>query len=354
MKSIKQIGIIGTILLGLVFSGCSKKELDVKNKDFFGPSLQEQSQPLSIISPLRASQDSVDLAQGPFVYFTAEFNKDINWTIELKGEVTQSVTYLTGRSKTLEAANATWNGLGAVPLYRAKEKINAKLYFNDADDTLKTSFAIKRGRVIFPSGSILVTDFESTLLGPLGKLDPNSQAAETNFSLVKTLTPILPAEGNQFYRMSGTDFNRDYFVGGLIYGAGSRPGGPRYFPLPTDTSGLYFNVMVYGNGTDTTNVGVAFYEDENNDGIYLSTSEDNWSYNIAVNWTGWRLVSFRYAQCANPNYAGANTPGNRGNKLFQPDKVVSVVFSLTAPAQGARLFAGIDYPIFTIGSPLKP
>lgn len=356
-KPYKTLLLAAMAVLGGLLYSCNKSY-----SGFQGTSLEEQFSILAVKTPLAVNMTTVDFVQNPTVIFTAQFNKVTDWTLILTGSVSKSSKTITGHSRGLDATNATWDGTSdLVPLFSAGDVVSAKLFFpTDTThiDTLRTSLNITKGRNIMPNDGVLVSDFEAPLLSPLGKSDPNSQAADaTGFKLITNKPTFVnnPAQGLQYYQLGGRDNNADYYIGGLLFPATGRIGGPKYFPLPIDSTGLWFNVFVYGDGkSPATQVGMAFYEDENNDGIYQSASEDTWSHSEQVTWTGWKLISYRYGSTTNPNYNGASTPGNRGNKKYEPSKVVSVGISLNSVPNGQAVLAGIDYPVFTKGGPLKP
>ena len=70
------------------------------------------------------------------------------------------------------------------------------------------------------------------------------------------------------------------------------------FPFSTNPENEYFNVLIYGDPDPKTNMTKAlfqFKEDENANGTFNSNNEDEYDYEIKVNWEGWKLISIKYS-----------------------------------------------------------
>src|SRR5210317_562622 len=102
--------------LGLALISCNHET------DFFdGPDLIDRFGEFKVNSSLAVSQPTVDFAAGESVYFTAAFNKNIDWVIEIKGNESGAVKRITNFDKEITEDNATWEGGTTVlPLFRAE------------------------------------------------------------------------------------------------------------------------------------------------------------------------------------------------------------------------------------------
>ena len=72
---------------------------------------------------------------------------------------------------------------------------------------------------------------------------------------------------------------------------------------------------------------------------------------MSVDWDGWRLLSLDYSQlpAADGQFGGGN-----GNKIHQPDKIVSLEILLLSDPNLGEALADLDYMIWTTGGPLNP
>jgi hypothetical protein len=79
-----------------------------------------------------------------------------------------------------------------------------------------------------------------------------------------------------------------------------------------------FEMDVYGNGENSGKIKVELYDDDNKnneievDKNWVPTKDDLWSYEIEVNWKGWKHVSIPFS-----NFKLVN-PG-KGDGVFNPD-----------------------------------
>ena len=80
--------------------------------------------------------------------------------------------------------------------------------------------------------------------------------------------------------------------------------------------------------------------------------EDQYDYQINVNWQGWKLVSIKYS--ALTSLVNGQPAVSKGNGLKNPDKLGKIsMLHLANPANG---FASskLDYIIFTDNAALQP
>ena len=96
MKNSYIYNIIFTALFAIVVAGCSHK-----TETFDGPNLVDRFGPFNVVTDLGVSQPQVDFAAGQTVFFTAEFNKNVNWVIEITGTVSGAVKRIEGFDKSV-------------------------------------------------------------------------------------------------------------------------------------------------------------------------------------------------------------------------------------------------------------
>lgn len=326
------------IALVLTLFACRKEEI---NK-FDGPSIDDLNSPFSVVTGLESSRDSVNFEAGETVYFTAVLSKTIAWQLRIIGEDSGAEKIVTGLSKTIDETVYTWEGTTTnLPLFKS-ENCRVELTFAGEPDTLTTAVKVLQPKV---NSGFLVADFDAGF-NP-GWSFYFQSGLDMNFSIVNDGTA---PEGEKHYNMQGT-VDWDYLIG-LVNFRASAYGAPT-FPLNSNPDNVYFNVMIYGDPVLTNSIVLfQFEEDEDGNGTFSSASEDMYSLEVPVNWTGWKLVSIKYSDV--PSLAsGVPTPAN-GNAVHNSDRISSInMLHLANPASG-QAHSKLDYLIFTENGPLLP
>ena len=189
-----------------------------------------------------------------------------------------------------------------------------------------------------------------------------------------------PVNSPYYFILKGKDsYNKDYYIGRVEK---SRASIPKVDELLNNNSNvspedLWFNVFVYGTG-DGSNLNYTVKEDDDRDGLFnkgrskrcdvskeyllyldslktskkygVKTMDDAFEYAIKLNFKGWKLFSIRYKDFGQVPVDGLNSNGI-GER--NPKNILSIQFSLVAPKQDAPGQAIFDYPVMTIGGPLK-
>lgn len=326
MKKFTLLLITGTLLLA-----CRKKEIDKID----GPDLNNIYGTFQVVTPLAASQPSVDFSAGQSVYFTCETSTIKEWKISITGQTSGATKIINGTGKVLDASNASWNGTTTnFPMFKA-ETCNVMLTFTGEADTLYTTVTVSAPKV---NQGFLLADFENGWNSGWSTFVQSGASMDFN---IKTETASPQADS--YYNMQGT-VNWDWLIGLVDFNASAY--GSQTLPLTDNAGNLYFNVLIYGApGYPNSLVLLRFDEDENENGTFTDASEDQYSLEIPVNWTGWKLVSLKYSDLVGT--------GN-GNGVHNPNKLNKVsVLHLANPASGFAK-SGIDYLIFTENAPLNP
>jgi hypothetical protein len=334
--------IILTALFALVVSGCSH-ETDT----FDGPDLVDRFGAFNVLTDLAVSQPTVDFAAGETVFFTAEFNKNVNWVIEITGTVSGSVKRIEGFDKNANASNALWDGGPTnLPLF-ANEVCNVVLTVPEEPSFMGTGTVETLSQKNYSTSGALFTDFETDL---------GANAFIGNFEF--EFTPQtgrqtdIPAEGNTYFRLEGTDdVVANFFVGLVELNAAIT--GQTYAPVPTTVpEELYFNCFLYSDAGPHGLGIIDFYVDGNDNGTYEETGDIAFripvDYDLAT-WDGWIQVSHPMSEIQ-----------NNGNPITQQqlEKLVNIRLLLISdmnsqPNPPLQVGFGIDYMIFTDGGPLE-
>lgn len=326
------LGLLGVLAL----AGCETDET------FDGPSLNDLYGAFNVVSPLQLSADTVNFSTGQSLTFSAQFSKNINWKLEIKGLESGAVKEITGFSNLLNSTNALWNGTTThLPFFKV-EDCAIQLSFEAESDTLRDTVFVSGNRVY---EGLLLGDFEGTA-NP-GWTSFVQSGANMSFGV---LSDSLAAQGNGYFEIGGT-VNWDYLIAYLYMPATAY--GASTFNLSSNPDQVYFNTMLY-KPTNLNNGIMLFQfpEDDNGDGVFTAASEDMYAVEVQMNQNNWTQLSVKYAdlqslvngQPANPN----------GNGIREPHKLTQVnILFLANPASGYAK-ARLDYMIFTEGAPLQP
>lgn len=304
--------------------------------DFDGPRLVDRFGPFALLEPLQASRVTADFAAGETVVFTARFNKQTNWVLEIIGLESGAVRRIEGFSSELNASNARWEGRTTVLPFFGVEPVRATLSFPDEAEagTSATSLNVLSPRT-YP-GSV-VADFEGGDNIRVGNFEFELAAARIEG------TP-RPAQGSGYFLLRGTDnVVRNFFVG--LIDILPRTAGT-YFAVPTSVpENLYVNMFIRSFGTPHTIAVVQLVADANGNGRFDDGVDRVFPYSdIPVDWTGWRAFSKSFAEL--------------GMTQQQAQQIVAVRVILisnnnTQPTPPRPVDFGIDYITFTAGGPLQ-
>lgn len=326
MKKYILIALIGAVLIS-----CRKDE----NDNIDGPNLTDVYGEFAVLETLNISQVNTDFSSGSNPFFTCQMSKIINWQLTITGQTSGAMKIIEGTSNKLNSSNASWNGSTTeLPIFLA-EVCDVMLTFNDEPDTLYTTITVDQPKT---NAGFLIADFETGWLS--GWTSFIQSGAQMDFNIK---TDGTAPENDSYYNLQG-EVNWDYLVGLVDFNA-SAYGGVT-LPLTSNSDNLWFNAMVYGDpGFQNTIMLFRFDEDENEDGSFNVTNEDQYSYEFNVDWVGWKLVSVKYSDlAANP----------AGGGVLNPDKLNKVsMLHLADPVSGLAK-SKLDYLIFTENGPLQP
>ena len=201
--------------------------------------------------------------------------------------------------------------------------------------------SIQRGCV----SGYLIADFESGYNNLWTKFVQSGASMDCQIRNVKPIP-----QGDYFYNMAGT-VNWDWLVSLIDFNANAN--GVDRFPLNTNPNNIYFNVMVWGEpGLDNSLLLFQFKEDDNTNGTFESSSEDEYDYQLKIDWSGWKLISIKYSDLGSLLNGEPVTP--KGNKQRNPNNLVRLsILHLVDPSSGFAK-TKIDYLIFTDLKSLEP
>jgi hypothetical protein len=308
-----------------------------------GPSISETYSTFKIIEAFKADKSTVDFSAGEKVTFSASFNKSVSWKINVLGKTSKAQKTISGDGKFINVSNALWNGSTTkYPIFKAEECV-ATLSIKDVTDTFSLSITISQAKKI---EGLMIADFEGGLNSAWTKFIQTG--ANMDF---KVKTDSLAPQGAKYLNMAGT-VNWDYLIGMIDYPA-TAYGGNNTLALDANPENVYFNCLIYGvPNTNQSSVLFQFKEDENADGTISATTEDEYDYEIKVDWEGWKLVSLKYSDIATLVNGSPATP--KGNGQHNPDKIGKISMLHLANPNDGFASTKIDMIVFTTGKPIEP
>jgi hypothetical protein len=315
-----------------------------KNKTTFdGPSINDIYSTFKVLQNFKANKDSVNFANAETVVFSASFNKIVDWKITITGATSKGEKIIKGTSKNIDATNATWNGsVTNFPVF-AIENCVVKLTIKDVTDTFTIAEKIIGAK---KNTGFIIADFETGLKPGWVKF------AQTGANMdFQVKTDALAPDGKKYMNMAGT-VNWDWLIGLIDFPATAYGTAPT-FALNTNPDAVYFNCMVYGvPSTNPTLVLFQFKEDENANGTFDGNTEDEYDFQINVDWVGWKLVSIKYSDISTLVNGVPATP--KGNGLHNPNKLGKISMLHLANPNDGFASTKIDDIIFTENSALQP
>ncbi len=336
MNNLKFVFVFSMFLV-LGISGCDR-EIDTID----GPNLVDRFGPFTALSDLTASQPTADFVAGETVFFSATFNKNVDWVLEITGSESGSVKRIEGFSSELNASNATWDGgTTELPLFKNEEIANVVLTVPEEIDFLATTTVETLSSKQYEG--LLFSDFEQDL-----GVDAFVGNFQFEFNAQTGRQSDNPAQGDFYYRLEGTDnVLPDFFVGLVDFKAEVTGSGVLEFPttIPED---LFFNVFMYSDGGPHGLAIVEFFIDGNDTGTYeldqdTETFRIDGDINLAT-FEGWQQISYPMS--------------DTGITQEQLEKVVAIRLLLisnmnTQPSPPLPVGFGVDYMIFTEGRALE-
>ncbi len=339
-------GAFGLLAISGLLATGSCRELDPE-----GPELQDIFGEFRILTPLTQDRTTVDFSAGETVEFISELSVRTEWTLSIRSIETGARKILEGNEKLIMGDVARWNGsVTFAPLFSAGEHIVATMLFADfPDSTMVSDTILITGAKPLPAGGYLISDFE----------DPDQVFEKfSEFSFEETsngIESLFPAAiGSSYWYMFGRDNNNSVFVCGVRITSTSAQGTPVYEFATENEDKVWFNMFVFGPGVPNTLLVIDFQEDDNLDGTYVSTQEGTYNYQIAIDWTGWRIISFPYSATAISTNGGLGNVDANGKR--EVDRIIATQFILLSAGgqEDNPVGFGLDHAIFTINGPFEP
>lgn len=326
-----------SLVMVLLFGSCSH---DTDTPD--GPNLVDRFGPFDVKQNLSINVDSVNFTENQRVIFQAEFNKNVNWVVEITGRESGAVKRIEGFSRNLDASNAVWTGgTTELPFFRA-EACDIRLTVPEVPDYLDTADVKVVGTKVY-SGSLFM-DFE----GPdaADRIDIGNFEFDFNIDSTGIRSFIPAAQGEQYLSLLGTDIvlPQGFFVGLIVL---NKLDSQTTLDLPTTVpENLYFNCFLHSDGRAHTIAVFQFIVDSNDSGAFEDGQDQLFAVDgdFPVDWTGWRQIS--------------HPMSDAGMTQEQLEKLIGIRVLLisdnnTQPDPKKSVYFAVDYITFTGSQPLE-
>lgn len=329
-------------IIALIFVATTGCERSLETE---GPDLSDLYGEFKVLEEFGVSTNNIDFTSGTDVIFTARFSKITDWTLTITGQSSGAQKIFEGKSRGLDATNATWKGeTSLLPIFGA-EKCIAEL--SVANDSLQFNETITIQTPKMPQEALVVADFEN------GWNDDWITFVQSGADMSFTITNEEPAaEGNFYYDMGG-EVNWDWLIGLIEFPAEAY--GDAHFDLSDNGGQVYFNTMLYlPEGITNPLILFQFREDENDDGSFDDATEDMYAVEIRAGdlEVGWNLYSIKYSDLTALVNGAPTEPKGNGNR--EPNKLWKVSLLYLANPSSGYAQTYMDYACFTEGEALNP
>ncbi len=350
------------ILALLLFSGCKKR-----TENLLGPEYGGVPENFSVagnqFQAFNISKSTGNMGGTPatsvalnanYQCYKASFSDKVRWKLTIRSWKTHARKEFSGYSDFIDENNTKWDGGSDNDYFfgyslAPNDSVEVKLSFVGTDYALYDTIRITgqksyHRRVYNGIYHFLVDDFEggndttqfssfyidAADLGG-GNTGNNGYTGEKN-------------QGRASYHMYGIDANNNTYIGSCNT--------PTLNDIKlntftvTDPNELFFNLYIFGTGRSNTTVSVITFENDSEyapGATFDQSTNDKYIYQIGVDWTGWKLVSFRYSGFRKPN-----TGGGLGNNRLNPERISGLALELDSyPTAGMEVEAMVDMVVIT-------
>ena len=314
-----------------------------RDTDTLGPDLNDIYGEFQMLEDLTLSRNQVDFSSNEQVVFNARFSKTVDWELHVIGDVSGARKLMAGKSKLVDASNATWIGNTTdLPMFK-QENCQVVLSVPEEGYADSTQGLEVTGTKV--NDGFVVADFENGV-NPGWTIFAQS-GGDMSFNIVQD---DQSPEEYHFFDMGGqVDF--DYLIGLMDFPAAAY--GETHFPLSSIPDNVYFNVFLKAPaGINNEIVLFRFFEDENGNGSHEEQTEDMYALELTNLDTSWATTTIRYSDLTALVNGQPATPN--GNGIHEPDKIMQVsVLFLADPSSGYSQTL-MDYMVFTENDSIQP
>ena len=362
-----------------LFFGCKTKKDKILGQTFHYASdnfkiidsltLNKQSITFSVDDPQKLGWEVVQDS----IIFTAKFNEKVTTKVTIRGLESGAVRVLNIDAKELDGLNASWFGEHQGFDFFRKEKVLVSYEVLGVGEIRAPDTVVIEGPHLFRSGRNFALpgwSFEKQNGSESDRYDediasPFVQPYGQEYNISKPVKINTP-NGLYAYKFESTETNKSGFLRmGVSFLTVDNPKARKkykYFINQANPDSVYFNLFVYSESPKYERKLVVVLGEtdqgeilDDNRFLVKSSEHNRLSHdrkllNITMDFTGWKLFSFRYSDMP---FATNKFYGGNGNKINEPQSVSIVDFNLETDFPGKH-FVYVDFPIFTYGGPFDP
>ncbi len=307
----KDILYSSILIIFITFFGCKHDNIE----PILGPQISAcPSEDFAFINPVTVNNNNPDFTTDSVVV-SAVFNETIPWEVIITGQTSGAVYTQSGEG---ENVSAVWKGESQNGIFfRAGETASLEVVSCDSIFSGPTITVIATKT---PIGT-LVDDFDG------GGVASSWNNASGDLVFLGVRNDSLVPQGSNYMSLDGTDVGKGSYLGMMLHSPSSIAYG-----LPADSNNVYLNVIA--NGSSNAIIELRVQE----------TDGDEYRYQVPVTWSGWRLISVRYADFI---------PQGVTNGM-DPNICDEVRVALRSDNIGSGVQLNLDYIVFTTGGPFQP
>lgn len=289
----------------------------------------------------------------------AIFNSTVTANIKFSGLKSGAQRNISIVTDHLDKNTFSWYGEfdpGTKKFFKSGEQVMIQLSFYNSDIILFDTVTIAKANNFMRNPNVIPValeednGFETNIAWPWG-VGKGSRVLDDN-----------SPQGDYSLELRGSNSNSTWVTwaayGDRVTGPYKNPGvDGSFYPLTNNSSNIWFNIYVYGDEKEDTELYVSFLEADrsNKDDEARKGVDDAVQIKLSTDHKGWKLFSFKYSDISFQNYCIEGIDGGGcGDKIKEPHRIKVVAFDLETENKGREVSVKFDYPLFTIGAPFNP
>lgn len=314
------------------------------------------------------------------VFLEATFSSTVTVNAVYRGLTSGAVRTMTITAENLDHTNSAWYGefdSGTSTFFHSGEAVEISMSFYNSELIYKDTMTINSALTYKNSANLVLVDPRTNGLESNGFesvqnwywwFDGGTLNSHKGEAISQRRNDIPAAEGDYYLEITGIAPAGGVYIGGASYGHGSafnpQPSSPTaFYDLPADASNVWFNMYVYGEEEEITDLYVEIREADSGvksngdpeDPFFVNGRDDGVQILQKFDHKGWQLVSYQYSSLPFAGYCLAGLDGGGcGTKSHDSDRIKLVAFSLQSEQKALPVSAKIDYCMFTVGGPFDP
>jgi hypothetical protein len=273
----KKVGWYIIIVLFVFLQACKKSNQEPQGQSICASDQFHYINDFSITNATGAAAGHVDFTYAPYkVKLTATFNESVNWTITIRGNISNAIKTFTSTSSSVDI---DWYGNADGDIFfRTGESCTISL--SPACKSATTLSLIIDHSAIFDHFGYLIMDFE--YLFPEYTYTSNVPGIDGYVRNVDTLLATPSPQGGRCRKLYAPQYHSGYYIGGF----GNTAYDMANYAGNISSDSIYLNFYLKGNTNTTTTV------------VLMETvagTDYKFTVPIFIDWTGWKFISLKFS-----------------------------------------------------------